>query len=132
MGIAGIYIYFRDERREYTIVTGQVIDMEKNTETHNGHMHINYSPVIEYTFEGETFVTLHRVSSSKYGKGMEIVPASKYKVGDFVDLRVYAENPEYALVRDKNNLLMPLYTGLVMTAISRVMFWIAFKYVINI
>ncbi len=52
---------------------------------------------------------------------MEIVPNSKYHVGDIVELRVYVDQPEYALINDRNNILLPLYIGIPLTLLSAVL-----------
>ena len=43
---------------------------------------------------------------------MEIIPASKYRIGDKVELRVYIDKPEYALINDAGNIRLPLYVGI--------------------
>lgn len=114
LGFFSLKNYYDDQRKEYAIVCGRVIRMDKK---HN----YNYSskmsttgfvPVFEYIWNGKVYQKEHRIESSKYGKGMEIVPASKYKEGDSVELRVYLDNPEYAIVNDEKNIKLPLYFGI--------------------
>lgn len=84
---------------------------EKNKHYHKGYHGVGYIPIIEYSYRNKTYQAEHRVSSSKYGKNMEIVPNSKYHVGDKVELRVYVDEPEHALINDRNNILLPFYIG---------------------
>lgn len=56
---------------------------------------------------------------------MEIVPNSKYHVGDEVEFRVYVDEPEHALINDRNNILLPLYIGIPLTLLSVVLLGVA-------
>ncbi|MGF0033241.1 hypothetical protein ACQRBN_09770 [Bariatricus sp. SGI.154] len=68
-----------------------------------------------------------KLQSSKYGKGMEIIPASKYREGDMVELRVYIDKPEYAIVNDEKNIKLPLYLGIPLTLLGIGIFVIAIQ-----
>ncbi len=125
LGIASLIRYWKDEKREYVLVTGKVVDSEESRSYHNGHRSTGYVPVIEYRYNSQVYRINHRVSSSKYGKNMEIVPNSKYHVGDPVELRVYADRPDYALINDKNNIRLPLYVGIPMTLLGAALLCVA-------
>lgn len=118
LGIACLIIYHKDEKREYVLIMGKVVQSEKNRSYHKGHLSVGYIPVIEYRYNNQIYRVNHRVSSSKYGKNMKIVPNSKYHVGDIVELRVYVDQPGHALINDRNNILLPLYIGIPLTLLS--------------
>ncbi len=121
LGIALLISYYRDEKREYALVTGKVVGSEKSRSYRRGYHGIGYIPVIEYRYNNRVYQVNHRVSSSRYGKNMEIVPNSKYHVGDTVELRVYVDQPDHALINDRNNILLPLYIGIPLTLLSAVL-----------
>lgn len=111
-GIMLLRQYYRDEKCPYDIVYGKIVDSQVSKAYYKGKHSIGYVPVIEYEYNGKTYRRNHRIESSKYGKNMEIIPASKYRIGDEVELRVYIDKPEYALINDKGNIRLPLYVGI--------------------
>lgn len=125
LGIALLVNYYKDEKKEYVLVVGQVVRSDRNRSYHKGYHGIGYIPVIEYSYQNKIYQVHHRVSSSKYGKNMEIVPNSKYHIGDKVELRVYVDKPEYALINDRHNILLPLYIGIPLTLLSVVLLCVA-------
>ncbi|XCP84836.1 DUF3592 domain-containing protein [Roseburia hominis] len=125
LGIASLINYYRDEKKEYILVIGEVVRSDRNKFYHRGYHGIGYIPVIEYSYNNNVYQVNHRVSSSKYGKNMEIVPNSKYHIGDKVELRVYVDQPEHALINDRNNILLPLYVGIPLTLLSIVLLCVA-------
>ncbi len=118
IGIMCLVNYRRDQKREYVIVCGRVVGQETRRRYRRGMHTVGFTPVFEYTYGGRVYRCGHRVESSKYGKGMKIVPASRYKEGDTVELRVYTDDPAYALVNDKNNIRLPLYMGVPLTVLG--------------
>lgn len=57
---------------------------------------------------------------------MRIVPASKYSIGDVVDVRVYDNGKKvYAIIDDENNIKMPFRMGLILTAVGAVFIAVA-------
>lgn len=120
LGIGCLRNYYTDQRREYEIVYGKVIRLEWRAGRKAGSKisTVGYTPVFEYEYRGQVYQKEHRVESSKYGKGMKIEPASKYKEGDIVELRVYVDEPEYALANDEKNIKMPLYLGVPITLVG--------------
>lgn len=121
LGISLLIIYYKDEKREYDLIIGKVVRIDESKFYHKGHHGIGYAPVIEYYYRNKVYQVNHRISSSKYGKNMEIVPNSKYHIGDEVELRVYVDKPEYAIVNDKNNIRLPLYVGVPLVLLSAVL-----------
>ncbi|MDE5984296.1 MAG: DUF3592 domain-containing protein [Eubacterium sp.] len=116
-GIRALVQYFK-ENRNYTITTAAIVRYERELD-HNHHNHVDYvsyTPIFEYTYNGKTYQEEHRVSSAGYGKGLSIVPASKYSIGDIVDVRVYDNGKKvYAVIDDENNIKMPFRMGLILT-----------------
>lgn len=112
-GIRGL-IQFFNESRNYTITTAVIVDCVRHSSNNNGY--ISYTPVFEYTYNGKTYQEEHRVSSAKYSKGMGVVPASKYNVGDTVEVRVYEKGDKVrAIIHDEGNIKMPLVIGILFT-----------------
>lgn len=121
IGIRALIQYYNENKRPYTLTTATIVDFSKNIHRNpnSDGPYVGYTPIFEYTYNGKTYQEEHRVSSSKYSKGMKIVPASKYKTGDTVEVRVYDNGKKiYAVIDDKNNLKMPLYAGLPLTIIG--------------
>ena len=120
-GIRGLMQYLK-ENKNYITTTATIVRYEKS---HNYRNHMNttsYTPIFEYKYNGRVYEEEHRVSSAKYGKGMSIVPASKYNIGDTVQIRVYDDGKTvYAAIDDKNNIKMPLYIGIVFTILGAVL-----------
>ena len=129
LGIFSLKRYHDDQKKDYVIVPGIVVRLDKTQKCHRGFSSIGFVPVFEYTYRGTVYQKEHRVQSSKYGKGMGLVPASKYRPGDSVELRVYTDHPEYAIINESKNIKSPLYLGIPLTisgpllAIAAVLFW---------
>lgn len=47
----------------------------------------------------------------KLSIGFHLLHLSTYKVNDIVDLRVYEDKPDKAIINSKNNLIAPLILG---------------------
>lgn len=63
-----------------------------------------YTPIFEYQYNNKIFRVEHRISS--------FTPNCTYKVDDVVELRVYEDKPDKAIVNSKKNLIMPLVSGI--------------------
>ena len=63
-----------------------------------------YTPIFEYQYNNKIFRVEHRISS--------FTPNCTYKVNDVVELRVYEDKPDKAIVNSKKNLMMPLVSGI--------------------
>jgi len=118
IGIMSLRNYYQDQKKEYVVTLGKVVEQKERQHYRRGMSTTGFVPVFEYTYNGKVYQKEHRVESSKYGKGMKIVPASKYKEGDSVELRVYIDNPEYAIVNDEKNIKLPLYLGVPLTILG--------------
>lgn len=127
LGIGCLRNYYTDQKRGYEIIYGRVVQLKRRAGRKAGSKFstIGYTPVFEYEYRGKIYQKEHRVESSKYGKGMKIEPASKYKEGDIVELRVYVDEPEYALANDEKNIKMPLYVGIPITLVGMAVLVIA-------
>ena len=120
-GIRGLMQYLK-ENKNYITTTATIVRYEKSHHYHNHMNTTSYTPIFEYKYNGRVYEEEHRVSSAKYGKGMSIVPASKYNIGDTVQIRVYDDGKTvYAAIDDKNNIKMPLYIGIVFTILGAVL-----------
>lgn len=121
IGIRALIQYVHETKHSYVTTTATIVESKKSMH-HNAHSHagyIGYTPVFEYTYNGRTYREEHRVTSSKYNKDMDIVPASKYKIGDTVEVRVYDKNGKvYAVINDEKNIKSTLYIGLPLTIIG--------------
>ncbi len=125
IGIMALRNYYQDQKKEYVVTLGKVVEQKERQHSRKGRSTTGFVPVFEYTYNGKVYRKEHRVESSKYGKGMKIVPASKYKEGDLVELRVYTDNPEYAIVNDEKNIKLPLYLGVPLTVLGGVLLVVA-------
>lgn len=121
-GLYAIYTYFRNKRKNYTIVPGKVVDFKKYTQ--KGYT--GFTTVFEYYYNGVTYQCSHNINLAKYcrnskiesnmpkayyTKNISIVPNSKYKIGDSIEVRVYKDKPENAVINTKSSLILPLIIG---------------------
>ena len=74
MGIIGLYGFFsglktilRDRKRSLIPCTAAIVGMEREQD---GKGFVSFTPVYEYRHAGRSYRGKHRISSSKYGKGM--------------------------------------------------------------
>ena len=115
IGYKGLKTYLFNRKLDYVIVHGKVVEHEKSTEKRGGKTSITYTPIFEYYYNGQTHRARHIISSSRFNKKLEIVPGSKYEVGDEVELRVYVNAPDYAVVNTSSSVNFSLYMGVVAT-----------------
>ena len=118
IGLGGVRQYLQNRKRDYTLVYGKIIDQQKETHTSRGKTFVEFTPIFEYYFNGQTYQGKHIISSSKYNKGLEIVPASKYEVGTEVELRVFLDDPSQAVINAEGNVKFPLVTGVIATCVG--------------
>lgn len=121
IGLSGIRQFLKNRNREYALVYGNIIDQQKETHTSRGKTFVEFTPIFEYYFNGQTYQGKHIISSSKYSKGLEIVPASKYEVGTEVELRVFLDNPSEAVINTESNVKFPLVMGAMATVVGVVL-----------
>lgn len=118
IGLSGVRQHLRNRNREYTLVYGKIIDQQREMHTSRGKTFVEFTPIFEYFFNGRTYQGKHIISSSKYGKGLELVPASKYEVGTEVELRVFLDDPSEAVINTESNVKFPLVMGVIATCVG--------------
>lgn len=125
IGLTGVRQHFRDKKREYRLVYGKIIDQQRETRTSRGKSFVSFSPVFQYNFNGQTYQGNHIFSSAKYGKGLELSPASKYEIGTEVELRVFLDDPSQAVINTEGSVKFPLTAGVAATCIGIVLIGVA-------
>ena len=101
-GICFLVTFRKEKAKKYALVQGKVIEVIKSVGV-NG-TGVTYTPVFEYQYNNKTYRVEHRISSP--------TPNFTYKVNDIVELRVYEDKPDKAIVNSKKNLIMPLVSGI--------------------
>lgn len=116
-GICFIVTYLKEKYNKHILIHGKVIDIMKSVSTH-GHS-IEYTPIIEYEYNGNKYTVEHRISSTK----------TKYKVNDIVELKLYINKPDKVIINSKINLLMPIIVGipLIMLGIMLLIIWFSLR-----
>lgn len=100
-GICFLISFIKEKTKRYTLVQGKVIQVIKNIGV--SQKGLTYTPIFEYKYNNKTYKVEHRISSP--------TPDCTYKVNDIVDLRVYEDKPDKAIINSKNNLIAPLILG---------------------
>lgn len=113
IGYKGLKTYMFNRKLDYVIVHGKVVEYEKAMKKDRKGTNIVYTPIFEYYYDGQTRRAKHIISSSKFNKKLEVVPGTKYEVGDEVELRVYIDAPDYAVVNTNSSVKFSLYMGAV-------------------
>lgn len=82
--------YFRDQKREYEIVTGSVAEIEKQVhkKAKGGH-HIRFYAVYRFTYGGKSYRRYGYRLPVRVGPGLKPVAGTKLAVGDPIQIRVY-------------------------------------------
>ncbi|MBP3673498.1 MAG: hypothetical protein J6J18_06695 [Oscillospiraceae bacterium] len=87
--------YFRDEGREYDLVPGTIVKIEKRTNRGPKNARkLAFYALYQFCYQGKTY---HRYSyrlPARLGPGLRPVPAVRMKPGDPVQVRVYRPGPE--------------------------------------
>lgn len=94
--------HIRRERRPYEIISGTIVDFELrriSRPRRSGKTTVFY-PVFEYQWKGRIHRKFHRRVMATFGPGLKPVPATRLKVGDRVDVRVYPEEPGDARIEE--------------------------------
>lgn len=100
-GICFLISFIKEKTKRNTLVQGKVIQVIKNIGV--SKKGLTYTPIFEYKYNNKTYKVEHRISSP--------TPDCTYKVNDIVDLRVYEDKPDKAIINSKNNLIAPLILG---------------------
>lgn len=112
IGYKALKVHLHNRKLDYILVNGIVVEHEKSTHKTGDKLSIVYTPIFEYYYNGQLHRARHIISSSRFNKNLEVVPGTKYKVGDKVELRVFADSPDYALVNSKTSINFLLYIGI--------------------
>lgn len=120
VSIYSIVKYHKDKNRKYQIIIGKVIRFNKlRTKKANSNIkYISFAPEFEFDFNGQTYLVEHLVGSVKNKNFTEMVPNSKYNIGDPVELRVYIDNPNDAVENNMHIIRLPLYIGILFSFIG--------------
>lgn len=104
MGIIGLYGFFsglkiilRDRKRKLVPGTATIVGMERKKD---GEGFVSFTPVYEYNHHGKAYRGKHRISSSKYGKGMRVEAATKYTEGTQVSILIDENEPSWSVIDD--------------------------------
>lgn len=87
--------YYKRERRPYEILPGTIVDFELRRISHprrSGKQTVFY-PVFEYQWKGKTHRQFHRRVMATFGPGLKPVPATRLKIGDPVQVRLFPSKP---------------------------------------
>ena len=96
MGSAKTLIkYFRDERREYDIVAGTVVKIEKqiNRGPKNTRKIVFYA-LYQFSYQGNTYRRYSYRLPARIGPGLKPVPAVQIEAGAPVQVHVYRPGPD--------------------------------------
>ena len=82
--------YFKDQRREYEIITGSVAEIEKQVHKKaKGGYHIRFYAVYRFAYGGKSYRRYGYRLPARLGPGLKPVAVTKLAVGDPVQVRVY-------------------------------------------
>ena len=106
MGIIGLYGFFsglktilRDRKRSLVPCTAAIVGMEREQD---GKGFVSFTPVYEYRHAGRSYRGKHRISSSKYGKGMRVEAATRYAEGTQVPILIDENDPSWSIIDDRS------------------------------
>lgn len=105
-GICFTVNFFKEHTKEYIIAQGKIADVQKTSSP--TPRYYGYTSVIEYRYNGKTYQTNHRITTAK----------PKYKVNDIVEIRIYKDKPDKALINSKINLYAPIVIGVPLAVIG--------------
>lgn len=103
-GICFLITFRKEKVKRHILVQGKVIEVTKSLGVGVRTKGFTYTPIFEYQYNNKTFRVEHRISS--------FTPNCTYKVDDVVELRVYEDKPDKAIVNSKKNLILPLVSGI--------------------
>lgn len=110
-GICFILTFINEKYKEHFIIKGRIIEIIKSNSPNPKYY--GYTPIIEYQYDNKTYQVEHRITTANKNH--------KYKVNDIVELRVYKDKPDKALINSKVNLLLPFIIGLPLIIVGSLM-----------
>ena len=82
--------YFRDQKREYDIVTGSIVEIEKQVHKKaKGGYNIRFYAIYRFSYGGKSYRRYGYRLPARLGPGLKPVAGTKRAVGDPVQVRVY-------------------------------------------
>ena len=82
--------YFRDERRDYDIVSGTIVEIEEQRSHSSRHgTRVRFYAVYRFSYGGKSYRRYGYRLPARLGPGLKPVPGGKMAVGDPVQVRVY-------------------------------------------
>ena len=82
--------YFRDQKREYEVVTGSVAEIEKQVHKKaKGGYHVRFYAVYRFSYGGKSYRRYGYRLPARLGPGLRPVAGTKLAVGDPIQVRVY-------------------------------------------
>ncbi|HIF9083704.1 TPA: hypothetical protein ACX6PR_003056 [Photobacterium damselae] len=97
--------YFQSRNRDYTLVQGSVVAIKENISKDMDGKKVHYAPVFAYDYEGKSYIVEHPVNINVQGRSL-------FTVGQKVDLRVYQDAPDQAMLNSHFTTHILLYAGL--------------------
>lgn len=116
-GIAFIGTFIKEKVSKFVLVKGKIVDdIRAIGPQGRGFEH---TPVIEYQYKNTIYRTNNRISTPKSSK--------KYEIGTVVELKIYENKPDKAIINDKINESLPLILGISVLIIGVVLVFISLK-----
>ncbi|WP_297406516.1 DUF3592 domain-containing protein [uncultured Cetobacterium sp.] len=124
IGLFLIKKYFSDKKSIYEIILGTVIEIKENISkgTSNGHSYkrIYYSPIFEYIYKENSYQIGHAINTNINGK-------STFFIGQKVELRIYPNTPDKAILNTNFSTNILLYAGLAFIIIPMIIMLVFLK-----
>lgn len=115
-GICFILTFLKEKTKKYSLVQGKIIKiLKRHSQSGKG---FSYTPIIEYQYNGSTYKTEHRISSPNLNL--------TYDINDRVELRVYENKPDKAIINNKKNLFAPLIIGITVLIIGGILLFVSY------
>ncbi len=120
IGIFLIGKYFCDKNKIYEIIFGTVTEIReiKRRSTGSNYKNTCYAPIFEYTYDGQSYMIQHPVYTG--------IPDS-YSIGQKVELKIYPDTPNQAILNSYFSVNMLLYGGLGFIIIPGIIMWMFIK-----
>lgn len=106
VGVIALKQGFNNRNREHVVVNGKIVGFVKRRNRNGTYFY----PVFEYYFNGQTYSVESNIGSSTIKKG-KLMPMSKYKEGDEIEIRVFPDEPSRGIINTSANVNLPIYVG---------------------